>query len=173
LLFQRLQVRDRGSWFGVHEDVPRYRKNVISPSMFPSGKGSKDVCIGGNSSLQMNTDVVDADMKDTPDIKEGETKIPSHGGNNSDNPNTEGITEIECESGEAANSSKTLDSTSIRTEHSDYPLHQCMRIVPHDQNSGAFFIAVLHKLSPLNGSALPSSSIHHFFFVYCMKPHVL
>jgi multisite-specific tRNA:(cytosine-C5)-methyltransferase len=41
LLFQRLQVRDRGSWFGVHEDAPRYRKNVISPSMFPSGKGSR------------------------------------------------------------------------------------------------------------------------------------
>jgi hypothetical protein len=111
----------------------------------------------------MNTDVFDASMKDTPDIGEGETKISSYGGNNSDNPNTEGITEIECESGEAANSSKKLDSTSIHTEHSDYPLDCCMKIVPHDQNSGACFIAVLHKLSPLNGSALPSSSILHIF----------
>lgn len=34
-------------------------------------------------------------------------------------------------------------------EVSDIPLERCMRIVPHDQNSGAFFIAVLHKLSPL------------------------
>ncbi|KAF5749781.1 tRNA (cytosine(34)-C(5))-methyltransferase [Tripterygium wilfordii] len=33
-------------------------------------------------------------------------------------------------------------------EISDLPLERCMRIVPHDQNSGAFFIAVLHKLSP-------------------------
>ncbi|CAL1352881.1 unnamed protein product [Linum trigynum] len=34
-------------------------------------------------------------------------------------------------------------------ETSDLPLERCMRIVPHDQNSGAFFIAVLQKLSPL------------------------
>ncbi|XP_071692152.1 uncharacterized protein [Rutidosis leptorrhynchoides] len=34
-------------------------------------------------------------------------------------------------------------------EVSSLPLERCMRIVPHDQNTGAFFIAVLHKLSPL------------------------
>lgn len=34
-------------------------------------------------------------------------------------------------------------------EVSDHPLQRCIRIVPHDQNTGAFFIAVLHKLSPL------------------------
>ncbi|XP_050205626.1 uncharacterized protein LOC126655466 [Mercurialis annua] len=34
-------------------------------------------------------------------------------------------------------------------EVSDLPLERCMRIVPHDQNSGAFFIAIFHKLSPL------------------------
>jgi multisite-specific tRNA:(cytosine-C5)-methyltransferase len=152
-----LQVRDRGSWFGVHEDVPHYRKNVILPSMFPSGNGSKDICIVRSSSLEMNTDVVDANMKDSPDIGgEQETKVSSDGGNNNDNPNTEARTEIDCDSGEATNSSKKLNSTSIRTDHSDCPLHHCMRIVPHDQNSGAFFIAVLHKLSPLNGSALTS-----------------
>lgn len=33
----------------------------------------------------------------------------------------------------------------------EFPLERCMRIVPHDQNSGAFFIAVLHKVSPLPG----------------------
>ncbi|RZB96737.1 tRNA (cytosine(34)-C(5))-methyltransferase isoform B [Glycine soja] len=31
----------------------------------------------------------------------------------------------------------------------DFPLERCMRIVPHDQNTGAFFIAVLQKVSPL------------------------
>ncbi|KAL7602109.1 hypothetical protein Lser_V15G22459 [Lactuca serriola] len=35
------------------------------------------------------------------------------------------------------------------TEVSSLPLERCMRIAPHDQNSGAFFIAVLHKISPL------------------------
>lgn len=46
---------------------------------------------------------------------------------------------------------KILDCTS-NIVSSKFPLHRCMRIVPHDQNSGAFFIAVLHKLSPLNGN---------------------
>ncbi|XP_021725438.1 tRNA (cytosine(34)-C(5))-methyltransferase-like [Chenopodium quinoa] len=33
-------------------------------------------------------------------------------------------------------------------EISTLPLERCMRIVPHDQNCGAFFIAVFHKHSP-------------------------
>uniref|UniRef100_A0A803KW44 SAM-dependent MTase RsmB/NOP-type domain-containing protein n=1 Tax=Chenopodium quinoa TaxID=63459 RepID=A0A803KW44_CHEQI len=33
-------------------------------------------------------------------------------------------------------------------EISSLPLERCMRIVPHDQNCGAFFIAVFHKHSP-------------------------
>ncbi|XP_038701391.1 RNA cytosine-C(5)-methyltransferase NSUN2-like [Tripterygium wilfordii] len=41
-------------------------------------------------------------------------------------------------------------------EISDLPLEHCMRIVPHDQNSGAFFIAVLHKLSPFPVLEKPS-----------------
>ncbi|KAL5753394.1 hypothetical protein ACOSQ2_023901 [Xanthoceras sorbifolium] len=34
-------------------------------------------------------------------------------------------------------------------EVSDLPLERCMRIVPHDQNSGAFFIGVFQKVSSL------------------------
>ncbi|CAD6224565.1 unnamed protein product [Miscanthus lutarioriparius] len=145
------KVRDRGSWFGVHEDVPRYRKHVISPSMFPSGKGSKDSLTVSNS-VEVNTDVADADMKDPTDMGEGEqeTNITIDDSNNGDNLKTEEGTKVNCESGEATASYKKLNSTPICTEHSDYPLHRCMRIVPHDQNSGAFFIAVLHKLSLLN-----------------------
>uniref|UniRef100_A0A5B7BVM7 Putative tRNA (Cytosine(34)-C(5))-methyltransferase n=1 Tax=Davidia involucrata TaxID=16924 RepID=A0A5B7BVM7_DAVIN len=37
----------------------------------------------------------------------------------------------------------------VDEEVSTLPLERCMRIVPHDQNTGAFFIAVFHKLSPL------------------------
>lgn len=159
-----MQVRDRGSWFGVHEDVPRYRKHVISASMFPSAKGSKDSGTG-SSSVEVNTDVADADMKDSTDMGEGEqeTTVTIDDSNNGDNLKTEEGTKVDCESGEVTTSSsyKKLNSTSIRTEHSDYPLHRCMRIVPHDQNSGAFFIAVLHKLSPLNGNIVPLSFILH------------
>lgn len=37
----------------------------------------------------------------------------------------------------------------LEEEVSDLPLERCMRLVPHDQNSGAFFIAVLQKVSLL------------------------
>lgn len=37
----------------------------------------------------------------------------------------------------------------LEEEICDLPLERCMRIVPHDQNSGAFFIAVFHKVSNL------------------------
>lgn len=40
----------------------------------------------------------------------------------------------------------------LDVEVSDLPLERCMRLVPHDQNSGAFFIAVLQKVSPLPGN---------------------
>lgn len=53
--------------------------------------------------------------------------------------------------GVSVSPNKILDCTS-NIVSSKFPLHRCMRIVPHDQNSGAFFIAVLHKLSPLNGN---------------------
>lgn len=40
----------------------------------------------------------------------------------------------------------------LEEEVSDLPLERCMRLVPHDQNSGAFFIAVLQKVSLLPGN---------------------
>lgn len=42
-------------------------------------------------------------------------------------------------------------TSNVEAEVSDLPLERCMRIVPHDQNSGAFFIAVFQKLLPLPG----------------------
>ncbi|TVU05452.1 hypothetical protein EJB05_48616 [Eragrostis curvula] len=48
---------------------------------------------------------------------------------------------------------KSLGSSSNITD-SNFPLHRCMRIVPHDQNSGAFFIAVFHKVAPFNDSQI-------------------
>lgn len=46
----------------------------------------------------------------------------------------------------------TTSNENLDEEVSDLPLERCMRIVPHDQNSGAFFIAVLQKVSPLPGN---------------------
>ena len=143
---------------GTYEDVLHYRKKVVSPSMFPSGKGTMDSCTVGGC-VKVNIDVVDAEMNESGDMVEGkqETKIATDESNNGDNANTEEIKQDESESGKVARrSGETSDSTTIRTEHSSLPLHHCMRIIPHDQNSGAFFIAVLQKLSPLNGIFHPS-----------------
>lgn len=66
-------------------------------------------------------------------------QLPDNGSNgNSQN----GIRMVQ----DSANPTTILDE-----EVSTLPLERCIRIVPHDQNSGAFFIAVFHKLSPLPG----------------------
>ncbi|KAL6575929.1 hypothetical protein OROHE_000400 [Orobanche hederae] len=50
-------------------------------------------------------------------------------------------------------------SDSLEAEVSSLPLQHCMRIVPHDQNSGAFFIAVLHKVSCLPANEKKCTSL--------------
>ncbi|KAG1342342.1 putative tRNA (cytosine(34)-C(5))-methyltransferase [Cocos nucifera] len=70
--------------------------------------------------------------------------------------------EVWTDTGESANkfegvSSKRspaageLDGDS-KVEVSSFPLEHCVKILPHDQSSGAFFIAVLQKISPLHGN---------------------
>ncbi|CAM6097710.1 unnamed protein product [Calypogeia fissa] len=41
-------------------------------------------------------------------------------------------------------------------EVSDLPLERCMRILPHDQDTGGFFIAVFHKYSPFKVQQKPA-----------------
>lgn len=40
-----------------------------------------------------------------------------------------------------------------------FNLHKCIRILPHQQNTGAFFVAVLQKLKPLNVKDEPDNSV--------------
>lgn len=63
---------------------------------------------------------------------------------------TENVSNGKSENG--AEEDHGVQSNVSEEEVSALPLERCMRIVPHDQNSGAFFIAVLHKLSPLPGN---------------------
>ncbi|XP_048501747.1 uncharacterized protein LOC104896018 [Beta vulgaris subsp. vulgaris] len=70
----------------------------------------------------------------------------------SDNGDDEGVAEAQRDDGNVA-VQPTINSTSSHSEVNDdevssLPLERCMRIVPHDQNTGAFFIAVFHKHSP-------------------------
>lgn len=107
-----MQVRDRGLWLASYKDVPKFRKNAVLPSMFPSGKSYQGL----------------ADNDHKVDI-----------GDDSD----KGV----CENFEGAD--HVVENST--EEVSDLPLERCMRIVPHDQNTGAFFIALLQKISPLPG----------------------
>ncbi|XP_057542157.1 uncharacterized protein LOC130820701 isoform X1 [Amaranthus tricolor] len=58
----------------------------------------------------------------------------------------EGNMDAECIAEPAMNDDASLPE--INDEVSSFPLERCMRIVPHDQNTGAFFIAVFLKCSP-------------------------
>ncbi|KAL3845150.1 hypothetical protein ACJIZ3_002553 [Penstemon smallii] len=55
----------------------------------------------------------------------------------------------DTEDGLQSTDDPVASTKSLEAEVSDLPLDRCMRIVPHDQNSGAFFVAVFHKLSSL------------------------
>ncbi|PAN35878.1 hypothetical protein PAHAL_6G242600 [Panicum hallii] len=133
------KVQDRGSWFQTHDDVPHDRKNLVLPSMFPSSNGTEEShTMRGD--VEVNIDNRSSFLRNC-NIEET-SKI---------NHDTDGL---------SINSNKKLDCTS-NILNSKFPLHRCMRIVPHDQDSGAFFIAVLHKLSPLNGCQIQGTKIQH------------
>ncbi|XP_014494471.1 tRNA (cytosine(34)-C(5))-methyltransferase [Vigna radiata var. radiata] len=113
---KRWKVCDKGKWFISSKDVPKFRRNVVLPSMFPSGRSYQDV---GDSNCNI---IMEGDIN-TDDVK-GHTEDDTQA---MENPAMLKFTE----------------------EDSDFPLERCMRFVPHDQNTGAFFIAVLQKVSAL------------------------
>ncbi|PUZ51945.1 hypothetical protein GQ55_6G231500 [Panicum hallii var. hallii] len=133
------KVQDRGSWFQTHDDVPHDRKNLVLPSMFPSSNGTEE------------SDTVHGDVEVNIDNRSSFLRNCNIEETSKINHDTDGL---------SINSNKKLDCTS-NILNSKFPLHRCMRIVPHDQNSGAFFIAVLHKFSPLNGCQIQGTKIQH------------
>lgn len=82
--------------------------------------------------------------------------------NNDGDPVLEETHDNDCNGDSANGSEPKKDPESLTDvldeELSTLPLERCMRIVPHDQNTGAFFIAVFQKLSPLPGSLKHLSS---------------
>ncbi|XP_017229044.1 uncharacterized protein LOC108204226 [Daucus carota subsp. sativus] len=112
---KKWKVRDKGSWLASYEDVRKFRRQGIVPSMFPSGKHYNEESANDQ----------EADLE----------VIPENGG--------------ESINGSYLMEDKTSSDNNCEEEISDLPLEYCMRIVPHDQDSGAFFIAVFQKLSPL------------------------
>lgn len=71
-----------------------------------------------------------------------------------DNHNSElGANHLDDSKGSSVDVSEptTVPVHEFDEEVCEFPIERCMRIVPHDQNSGAFFIAVLRKVAPLPG----------------------
>lgn len=64
-------------------------------------------------------------------------------------PKHENGTDVNSDEGRRQVEDVLTSADDLEEEVSDLPLERCMRLVPHDQNSGAFFIAVLQKVSPL------------------------
>ncbi|XP_024027936.1 tRNA (cytosine(34)-C(5))-methyltransferase isoform X2 [Morus notabilis] len=122
---KKWKVRDKGVWLASYKDVPKYRRSVVVPSMFPSGRSYSDAA-------RSYSDVTDNSNL----ITEPEEKH-ENGGN----------ADLEDAVHSTGNSIPSVDV--LEEEVSDFPLERCMRIVPHDQNTGAFFIAVFQKNSPL------------------------
>ncbi|CAN8283891.1 unnamed protein product [Cochlearia groenlandica] len=90
--------------------------------------------------------------KDVPQNRKGGVLVSMFPSGQNLKDSTETTTQNEnCEDGckEADNSVVDAIRDEPVIEVSDLPLERCMRIMPHDQNTGAFFIAVLHKVSHL------------------------
>lgn len=114
-----MQVVDKGMSLVSCKEVPKSRRSVVLPSMFPNGGSYQDI-MDCNSNCDVGGGGINGDANGNSE--DGIQALENHVMN--------GFTE----------------------EVSDFPLEQCMRLVPHDQNTGAFFIAVLQKVSPLQGS---------------------
>ncbi|KAG0476269.1 hypothetical protein HPP92_013110 [Vanilla planifolia] len=123
------KVRDKGVWLAAYEDVPMSRKGVIFPSMFPCDLSCKE-----NDSQFDN-------LEDTSGFES--SRDEEH---YSFNPKKHPV-DVEGSEKEDGCRDEKGDFNETKAKISSFPLERCMRILPHDQNSGAFFIAVLQKVS--------------------------
>lgn len=123
------KVRDKGRWLNSYRHVFRSRKATIVPSMFPSGKTWNDSNIPSARQEYCQRD----DMK---------TETTSE---NIVNEKEDDLAEMPSKE-----NSKEDDNTDGETEVTTFPLERCMRILPHDQDTGGFFIAVFQKVSPFS-----------------------
>lgn len=129
---------------------------MIVPSMFPSGKSHDEII---KYDGQENAEILGSNS-----VAENVNKGVNHSENMCVQHQTlcENLADNTPLTGSCAFESKleefSSESISIEKHHShfrevsEFPLENCMRILPHDQNTGAFFIAVFEKLSPLMGN---------------------
>lgn len=159
------KVRDRGNWLTSYRQVDKHRKTTIVPSMFPSGKAWKDCGISDatedckKTEIEVGPEVNNRSDKDAEE-KSVENDMPCEGlkacgytGQDSSDGNTVSeLLEVPLEGIDAEG--KEVEA---EVEVSSLPLERCMRIVPHDQDTGGFFIAVFQKVSHFSVEQLKSN----------------
>ncbi|PKA65867.1 multisite-specific tRNA:(cytosine-C5)-methyltransferase [Apostasia shenzhenica] len=150
------KVRDKGLWLATYEDVPMYRRGVILPSMFcyirscqdnvPISDVEQDVTLVNCSELYKDSSI---DPVDHPgNVRMSESCIEN---------SVRNIYALDVRKGAGKVEDNCTAGASL-VHLTEIPLERCMRILPHDQNSGAFFIAVLHKISSLSVNASNQST---------------
>ncbi|XP_026391156.1 tRNA (cytosine(34)-C(5))-methyltransferase-like [Papaver somniferum] len=128
------KVRDKGVWLASYKDVSKYRRTAIVPSMFPSGQSfDAETVVPSGLDESVGPPGNDDEMENVTNVAE-----KRESGCNVDSDHVNGKSE-----------NLVSPTDALEMEVSDLPLERCMRIVPHDQNTGAFFIAILQKVSPL------------------------
>eukprot|EP00252_Welwitschia_mirabilis_P004446 TRINITY_DN14791_c0_g1_i1.p1 TRINITY_DN14791_c0_g1~~TRINITY_DN14791_c0_g1_i1.p1 ORF type:complete len:927 (+),score=216.89 TRINITY_DN14791_c0_g1_i1:226-3006(+) len=141
------KVRDRGKWLSSFRQVDRHRRTAIVPSMFPSGATlDDDNCLDVlehpkkmdtefESKINHESEHIGESEERTDHLKPDGSKVNHHDGILSMAP----VGNIQ--------ESNTIVNEECEAETSDLPLERCMRIMPHDQDTGAFFIAIFKKVS--------------------------
>ncbi|KAH0455453.1 hypothetical protein IEQ34_015485 [Dendrobium chrysotoxum] len=149
------KVRDKGLWLAAYEDVPISRRGVIFPSMFPSDQScpKKFQC---DSQDEMDSSAVE--NKCSFELKDHLVNIIDHDNELKKFKNDATLVDvskdaIKREDGKGVGASQD-DLNEMKARVSSFDLERCMRILPHDQNSGAFFIAVLRKISSFHDDSV-------------------
>ncbi|CAN6479939.1 unnamed protein product [Victoria cruziana] len=144
------KVRDKGCWLTSYQEVPSNRRAVIVPSMFPSGQAGEpnEESAVGEEEISGNVNELETDTSLKKQCQIDGNLHFERGNCNVGDDIAWGGSREDDETEKLCSQSKTpRNSNSGANEISNLPLERCMRILPHDQNGGAFFIAVLQKTS--------------------------
>ncbi|XP_057864742.2 multisite-specific tRNA:(cytosine-C(5))-methyltransferase trm4b isoform X2 [Cryptomeria japonica] len=146
------KVRDKGHWLTSYRHVIRSRKTTIVPSMFPSGKTWDECNIPYARHENCQRDDINMETASENAVNEKDGNQISHKNNLSPKVvSTDGyVGPSNDEFLPSEENSREDDDTEVEAEVTSLPLERCMRILPHDQDTGGFFIAVFQKVSPFS-----------------------
>jgi len=129
------------------------------PSMFPSDESYNkgEVSCGGAQEdfMVLDRDIGVENISGSTTQPSGDTEHEINSENMENNGAPAGDDKAAGQMEAVSNGSASVEGVKgdSKVEVSLYPLERCMRILPHDQNTGAFFIAVLQKVFPLQGNS--------------------